>query len=149
MWCVAHVARPGKAAHPALLTRTPHKAEWKGGKEGLLWFSKACESARIATTIVNPELKMARRSSGTHTSAGGAVGPGQSYLLQGVVVLAKDWDWAAFTIDAAKARTNFRNQKINVDSKIILLFSISIPRKIIQPILFCFGESRFFLFRYR
>ena len=31
---------------------------------------------------------------------GGAVGHDQSHLLQGVVVLAKDWDWAASTIAA-------------------------------------------------
>ena len=32
---VGHAARPGKA-HPAMLTRTPRKAEWKGGKEGVV-----------------------------------------------------------------------------------------------------------------
>ena len=99
VWFVAHVARPGKA-HPAMCTRTPHTAEWQGDKEGLLWFSKACESARIATTIVNPELQTGGTEGWYAYLGGGAVGHDQSYLLQGVVVLAKDWDWAAFTIVA-------------------------------------------------
>ena len=97
--CVAHVARSGKA-RPTMLTRTPHTAEWEGDKEGLRWFSKACESARIATTIVNPECEKGKHKRWHAYLGGGAVGHDHSYLLQGVVVLAKDWVWAAFTIVA-------------------------------------------------
>ena len=56
VWMVAREACPRKkaalASRAAKLVRTPHKAEWKGDKDGLLWFNKACESSRMATTIV-------------------------------------------------------------------------------------------------
>jgi hypothetical protein len=54
VWMVARTVYPAKVdAHSVKLVRTPHKAEWKDDKDGLLWFNKACESGRIATTIVD------------------------------------------------------------------------------------------------
>ncbi len=46
VWLGARVAFPSKAAWgPAKLVRAPHKAEWKGDREGMLWFNKACEDS--------------------------------------------------------------------------------------------------------
>ena len=62
VWLVAREACPGKATWGAAkLVRTPHKAEWKGDKDGMLWFNKACESTRIATTIVDSAMKMGKK----------------------------------------------------------------------------------------
>ena len=91
VWFAAHAARPGKVARPPMFARTPHTAEWKGGKEGLTWSNKACESAMIATAIMNPELENWQDETMVRIQRRGAVGHDQSYLMQGVVVLVKDW----------------------------------------------------------
>ena len=104
VWMVAREACPHKklrlAARFSKLVRTPHKAEWKGDKDGLLWFNKACETSRMATTIVDTTEKKGKKKRWYAYLGGGAVDHNQSWLMQGLMILAKDWEWAACTIVA-------------------------------------------------
>eukprot|EP00974_Lingulodinium_polyedra_P000795 75492-Lingulodinium_polyedra.AAC.1 len=74
----ARAACPAKVEHPAKLVRTPHKAEWKGDKQGLLWFNKACESAGIAATIVDTSRQKGKLKRWYVYLGGGAVGNNQT-----------------------------------------------------------------------
>ena len=101
VWHVAHAACPNKATWGAeKLVQTPHKAQWKDDKDGMLWFNKACGSTRIATTIVDIAKKKGKKKRWYAYLGGGAVDNDQSWLMQGLVILAKDWDWAACTLVA-------------------------------------------------
>ena len=102
VWMVARIVYPAKVdARSVKLVRTPHKAEWKDDKDGLLWFNKACESGRIATTIVDTSRQKGARKRWYAYLGGGAVDKDQTAFLKGVVVLAKDWEWAACTLVAS------------------------------------------------
>ena len=80
--------RQGRA--PANAHLDTAQGGWAGGKDGLLWLHMACESARIPTTIVSPELTSCKHNQWHACRGGGAAGNDQSYLLQGAAVLAKD-----------------------------------------------------------
>ena len=101
VWHVAHAACPEKDTWGAAkLVQTPHKALWKDDKAGMLWFNKACRSNRIATTIVDIQKRKGKKRRWYAYLGGGAVDHNQSKLMQGLVILAKDWDWAACTLVA-------------------------------------------------
>ena len=77
--------------------------------DGDLWFNKSCQSARIATAI-----KVDRKSFLYMYVGGGAVDHEQSYLLGGLVVVCKNWKWAALMYAAARiaglaSNNNFGN----------------------------------------
>ena len=65
--------------------------------DGELWFNKSCQSDRIATAI-----KVDRKSALYMYVGGGAVDHEQSYLLGGLVVVCKNWKWAALMYAAAR-----------------------------------------------
>ena len=63
VWMVARTVYPAKvdARSVMKLVRTPHKAEWKDDKDGLLCFNKACRSGWLATTIVDTSRQKGAR----------------------------------------------------------------------------------------
>ena len=84
VWMVARTVYPDKVdARSVKLVRTPHKAEWKDDKDGLLWFNKACESGRIATTIVDTSRQKGARKRWYAYLGGGAVDKDQTAFLNG------------------------------------------------------------------
>ena len=78
------------------LCRVLHKMRIRK-EDGDLWFNKGCQSDRIATAI-----KDGRKSVLYMYVGGGAVDHEQSYLLGGLVVLCKNWRWAALAYAAAR-----------------------------------------------
>ena len=78
------------------LNRVPHKMRIKED-DGDLWFNKSCDAARIATVIREGRKNMLYMYIG-----GGAVDDNQSYLIGGLVVICKNWRWAALTHAASR-----------------------------------------------
>ena len=75
----------------------------QGGDEGR-WFNKACASERVATVIQDPGKAQTKQSSKTNKwyacLGGGAVDSEQTELLSGLVIITKNWQWAALTVVA-------------------------------------------------
>ena len=88
-----------------VLTRVWHKAETKVDQEGHLWFNKACAPERVATVIQDPRKAQTKQSSKNNKwyayLGGGAVDSEQTELLSGLVIITKNWQWAALTVVAS------------------------------------------------
>ena len=88
-----------------LLTRVWHKAETKVDQEGHLWFNKACAPERVAAVIQDPRKAQTKQSSKKNKwyayLGGGAVDSEQTELLSGLVIITKNWQWAALTVVAS------------------------------------------------
>ena len=88
-----------------MLTRVWHKAETKVDQEGHLWFNKACAPERVATVIQDPGKAQTKQSIKKNKwcacLGGGAVDSEQTELLSGLVIITKNWQWAALTVVAS------------------------------------------------
>ena len=84
VWNLARILRPRKLEGASLMM-LGHKTEVKED-HGDLWFNKACSSSRVATCVLNRDLKKGKKTSWYIYLGGGAVNSAQSELLQGAVV---------------------------------------------------------------
>ena len=102
---LAHLLQPDMGTSEFLLTRVWHKAETKVDQEGHLWFNKACPSERVATVIQDPRKAQTKQSSKKNKwyayLGGGKVDDQQTELLAGLVIITKNWEWAALTVVAS------------------------------------------------
>ena len=102
---LAHLLETDMVTDELLLTRVWHKAETKVDQEGHLWFNKACASERVATVIQDPRKAQTKQSSTNNKwyayLGGGAVDSEQTELLSGLVIITKNWQWAALTVVAS------------------------------------------------
>ena len=94
-WFLAFILEKGLVA-TGRLCRVLHKMRITED-DGDLWFNKSCQSGRIATTIKDRGKNVLYMYVG-----GGAVDHEQSYLLGGLVVVFKNWRWAALAYSAAR-----------------------------------------------
>ena len=96
-WFLAYVVDSELVSRgSARLHRVPHKMRIKED-DGDLWFNKSCTSARMATVIKEGRKNMLYMYIG-----GGAVDNNQSFLIGGLVVVCKNWRWAALTHAASR-----------------------------------------------
>ena len=102
---LAHLLGTDMVTEDLLLTRVWHKAETKVDQEGNFWFNKACPSERVATVIQDPRKAQTKQSSKKNKwyayLGGGAVDSEQTELLSGLVIITKNWQWAALTVVAS------------------------------------------------
>ena len=102
---LSHLLGTDMVTEELLLTRVWHKAETKVDQEGHLWFNKACASERVATVIQDPRKAQTKQSSKKNKwyayLGGGAVDSEQTELLSGLVIITKNWQWAALTVVAS------------------------------------------------
>ena len=107
MWLLAYILEKELVAK-ARLCPVSHKMRITED-DGELWFNKSCQSDRIATAI-----KVDRKSALYMYVGGGAVDHEQSFLLGGLVVVCKTWNWVALMYAAARvagfaSNNNFGN----------------------------------------
>ena len=102
---LAHLLGTDMVTEYLLVTRVWHKAETKVDKEGNFWFNKACPSERVATVIQDSRKAQTKQSSKKNKwyayLGGGAVDSEQTELLSGLVIITKNWQWAALTVVAS------------------------------------------------
>ena len=76
----------------------------QGGGAGR-WFNKARAPERVATVIQDPGKAQTKQSIKNHKwyayLGGGAVDSEQTELLSGLVIITKNWQWAALTVVAS------------------------------------------------
>ena len=102
---LSHLLGTDMGTEEFVLTRVWHKAETKVDQEGHLWFNKACAPERVATVIQDPRKAQTKQSSKQNKwyayLGGGAVDSEQTELLSGLVIITKNWQWAALTVVAS------------------------------------------------
>ena len=97
---LAHLLATDLVADKFLLTRVWHKAETRVDQEGDFWFNKACASERVATVIKDPSTAHKHKKWYAYLG-GGAVDSEQTELVSGLVIITKNWEWAALTVVAS------------------------------------------------
>ena len=89
-------------AHKFLLTRVWHKAETRVDQDGDFWFNKVCASERVAAVIKDPiKAQQGKQKKWYAYLGGGAVDSEQTKLVSGLVIITKNWEWAALTVVAS------------------------------------------------
>ncbi len=71
---------------------------WGRGGGGLIWFSRACRSARGATYLCDPRLRGGRQKRLYCYVGGGSPTEGSTQLAQAIVVRAESWTYAALAV---------------------------------------------------
>ena len=84
--------------------------------DGDLWFNKSCAAARMATVIKEGRKNMLYMYIG-----GGAVDNDQSFLIGGLVVVCKNWRWAALTHAASRLAGQARHDSLGSMSPELVL----------------------------
>ena len=113
-WFLAFICNKD-VVRSARLCRVLHKMRVQEA-DGDLRFNKSCWSGRIATAIKEGSKNMLYMYVG-----GGAVDHEQSYMLKGLVVVCKTWEWAALAYAAARVASLACNNTMGpIDQKLMI-----------------------------